>query len=336
MDNKTLISTLFLGIIIGAGGIKFSYDNGLQSSQDFSEYINGKIDGMDGRSYDFDSRIKRTNNKHWKHLIESRQFQNYTDNEKQSVRHDYFENIIKPILPKNGTDDANEKFYSYAKNIESSIKRYGFLYDFEIKRSSGQIESWRKIVDDRSFQNLTAKQQDHIRDEYFTSAIFPRVADYEKNKLKKEFNEYASKLETSVRENGFFKNPLPIPKTGYKLRHSSRKYVAPLKIITSGSDVHYFVKLSDRTSKEPILSVFIRGGDLISTDMPAGNYSMKYATGETWYGEKYLFGPDTTYSMAEEVFNFTVDSRGASGYTVELIQQVDGNLKTKDIDYSKW
>ena len=79
------------------------------------------------------------------------------------------------------------------------------------------------------------------------------------------------------------------------------------------------------------MSFFIFGGQSFETEVPLGTYRVKYATGETWYGENYLFGSTTRYSEAEKIFEFTVQGNQISGYTVELIRQRGGNLQTKAI-----
>ncbi len=66
-------------------------------------------------------------------------------------------------------------------------------------------------------------------------------------------------------------------------------------------------------------------------DVPLGSYELKYATGKTWYGLDYLFGPNTSYYKADDVFRFSKTGDGVSGWTVELFQQVGGNLETKKI-----
>jgi hypothetical protein len=51
---------------------------------------------------------------------------------------------------------------------------------------------------------------------------------------------------------------------------------------------------------------------------------------------EYLFGTETTYSKADSTFDFTFDGYQYSGYTVELIMQRNGNLRTSGIQPSQW
>lgn len=63
-----------------------------------------------------------------------------------------------------------------------------------------------------------------------------------------------------------------------------------------------------------------------------GKYIVKYAYGDTWYGRDNLFGESTRYSQADEVLEFYHNQ----GYTIELIQQLNGNLHTTAIDESQF
>lgn len=124
---------------------------------------------------------------------------------------------------------------------------------------------------------------------------------------------------------------------GLMWNHTGRPGLAPLEIRTQpGAD--YFVKLVDRATGRDALGIYVRGGRPIEVEVPLGDYILKYASGQIWQGEELLFGPEpqTTYSMAENVFSFTDEGSYYSGYTVELILQTSGNLSTRDIPASQF
>lgn len=81
------------------------------------------------------------------------------------------------------------------------------------------------------------------------------------------------------------------------------------------------------------MAVYIVGGRKIDVEVPLGSYILRYASGKTWRGETYLFGPGdlTAYNEAGSIFDFRVENGYLSGYTVELISQVNGNLSTKSL-----
>ena len=65
--------------------------------------------------------------------------------------------------------------------------------------------------------------------------------------------------------------------------------------------------------------------------VPLGKYLIYYATGNTWYGKKSLFGDDTSYYQCDGTFDFYADGDYYMGYTLELYPQIDGNLETSPI-----
>lgn len=92
---------------------------------------------------------------------------------------------------------------------------------------------------------------------------------------------------------------------------------------------HYYVLLKEIAShgEEKTLAFFIGPGETEEIAVPFGQYYVYYAAGETWYGEEHLFGPDTVYSKADDIFEFDEENEG---WDVELIEQFGGNLDTLD------
>ena len=71
---------------------------------------------------------------------------------------------------------------------------------------------------------------------------------------------------------------------------------------------HYYVKIVDWDTKKKICTVFIRAGQSVNLDLPLGIYRLRYATGERWYGTKFLFGPETTYNKADQQLDLDVEA----------------------------
>jgi len=112
--------------------------------------------------------------------------------------------------------------------------------------------------------------------------------------------------------------------------------LTPLKIATGSGSPNYFVMLVTRTTDAPALFLFIRSGEVLSVEVPVGEYELRYAAGETWYGEQYLFGPDTAYRRADAELNFEREGNKVAGYSIELIKQLAGNLKEININRSEF
>lgn len=129
--------------------------------------------------------------------------------------------------------------------------------------------------------------------------------------------------------------PEALPSTGFK-QGADFEGVAPLQIRVPFSGDHYFVKIEDVKTQQSLGGYFIRSGDTLNVDLPLGTYKIKYAFGKQWYGVDNLFGADTQYAKANEIFNFSFDGDQFNGYKIELIKQVNGNLKTSSIDKNQF
>ena len=135
-----------------------------------------------------------------------------------------------------------------------------------------------------------------------------------------------------VSQEPIFVEPMkPLPINGAIKRYIEDEAIAPLKITTRDSENHYFVKIVDWYTSKKVCTVFIRSGQSVTLDVPLGSYKLKYAIGKQWYGTKFLFGPETAYSVADKQFDFERSGDHVSGYTVELFLQPNGNLKTNKI-----
>jgi len=104
-----------------------------------------------------------------------------------------------------------------------------------------------------------------------------------------------------------------------------------LRIVTAVGSPNYFIKVVDWERGTPLLTVFIRSGQTVNVKVPLGSYRLKYASGTEWYGKQFLFGPNTTYSRAQDQLDFTIEGDRVRGHEITLIKQVGGNLKTVDI-----
>lgn len=123
----------------------------------------------------------------------------------------------------------------------------------------------------------------------------------------------------------------PQPLIGLYAAYDPSERVAPLTIKTSPGG-YYYVKLEDSVTASPVMTFYLRGGETFQQDVPEGSFVLKYATGDTWCGERALFGPTTSTNKADRVFEFS-ETRG---YTVELIARKAGNLRTRAIDRSQF
>jgi len=106
--------------------------------------------------------------------------------------------------------------------------------------------------------------------------------------------------------------------------------VAPFEIVSSAGD-DYYIKMVDAVTGDSKVVIFVRGGQRTKVMVPVGNYDVRYASGSTWYGENYLFCPDTVYTKTDEEFAFSRTPDGYSGFSVTLYKVAHGNLSTTAI-----
>jgi hypothetical protein len=111
---------------------------------------------------------------------------------------------------------------------------------------------------------------------------------------------------------------------------TGREPVAPLEIVTQpGHD--YYVKLVDRATGLDAVDIYVNGGRGMEVLIPLGSYEMRYASGQTWYVFPSLFWPKRACAKANSNFEFVIENGVYRGYTVELILQSNGNLRTSPI-----
>ncbi len=134
----------------------------------------------------------------------------------------------------------------------------------------------------------------------------------------------------------FGKAAEPLPENSSTWQYTKSECIAPLKIVTKSSDMNFFIRLCDWNTKQVIMEIFVRAGQTVDAKVPLGSYEIKYAAGKTWYGKQNYFGSGTSYNKADEKFDFFKTGNSIRGYTLELYQRPDGNLRTKQISSSEF
>ncbi|MEW6750814.1 MAG: DnaJ domain-containing protein [Candidatus Latescibacterota bacterium] len=123
----------------------------------------------------------------------------------------------------------------------------------------------------------------------------------------------------------------PLPANGPVRVFTARERQAPFEI-RAAQGSHYLVKLVDARSNAPAMTVFVRSGATADVEVPLGTCEVRYAAGQMWYGDQYLFGPDTGYSKADRLFTFEVMGDQVTGFTITLYRVPTGNLPTSMIE----
>jgi hypothetical protein len=113
--------------------------------------------------------------------------------------------------------------------------------------------------------------------------------------------------------------------------YTSAEQIAPFRIVTPSGADSFYIKLTDASTGVLVMTFFVHGGQSFEAVVPAGTYRVKYATGATWYGVDFVFGPDTRYSEAVKIFEFSSKKNHITGSTIELTPRGGSNLDTKTI-----
>lgn len=92
---------------------------------------------------------------------------------------------------------------------------------------------------------------------------------------------------------------------------------------------YYFIKIQDFNSGETVQTVFIHAGINAEVYVPNGTYTVKWVSGDTWYGYGAYFG-NRSAQRADDLFLFD----DFTGWTVTLYPVADGNMDTDNIDMS--
>ncbi len=149
------------------------------------------------------------------------------------------------------------------------------------------------------------------------------------------YNNNSISRTTTMRPPPFTEPAYPLPYNGEFKNYSSKTALAPFKISTRGTE-HYYVKLVDVATGRTVCTLFVRGGQSVEVVVPLGNYTMKSASGTTWYGTQHLFGPDTSCSVADSTFRFYETTDGYMGNQVTLYKVSNGNLSERSIPMSQF
>ena len=96
--------------------------------------------------------------------------------------------------------------------------------------------------------------------------------------------------------------------------------------VTASDNYNAYIYLKSKTKKSNDMSFTVKKGKEATVGVPADEYDLYWAAGDTWYGSKFLFGPDTEYNKTEDEWDFRQ-------YTWTFQMGVEnGNLNNESVD----
>lgn len=123
--------------------------------------------------------------------------------------------------------------------------------------------------------------------------------------------------------------PVTPPTSTLFTSYNNASATCPLTLIVNNRN--YYVKLCDTMrGDKTVAKFFIRAKDELTVKVPAGNYKIKFGSGNEWHGEQELFGLYGEYGELKEL-NFNFDGYSSHGHTISFYKTVTGNLRTDGV-----
>ena len=243
--------------------------------------------------------------------------------------------INNPNHQTSGSSDTNVANDDRGKTVTGSSNRFAIFVGStdpldkmgvcELQELLGELGHYNSTVDGLSGPGtrraISALLSDYPDSESFQPTT--RVLEYARSKVSQKKSGFASTT-----------SKVTLPQSGQILSRRSNGE-APFKITTSPGE-NFYVKLVDIPGGNPAITFFVRGGDTTEMDVPLGTYSLRYASGNTWYGTTCLFGRNTTYFEADTTLAFYRSGTQVVGHRVELIRQIHGNMDANKISAGRF
>lgn len=128
--------------------------------------------------------------------------------------------------------------------------------------------------------------------------------------------------------------PAVKPYNGKLLLGPLNEGVAPFSVSAPLSSDCY-VRLHSYARSDNDVAFYVQAGHEAEVLVPLGTYYLYYSTGSTWYGKdadnNMVFGSDTRWYKADDMFVFYADAYTYYGHSVSLYSVLNGNLETDPV-----
>jgi len=132
-------------------------------------------------------------------------------------------------------------------------------------------------------------------------------------------------------------DPIEFPEHGTMKVFSELERVAKFEIITSDEGAYYYIKLKPTGDAGGDIVFYLDKNTTFETMVPLGIYELLFAVGNTWYGDKELFGPYATYLKTNTLYEFYIDDNDVVwGLSQDLKRHVLGSLHSQPVDPSEF
>lgn len=132
---------------------------------------------------------------------------------------------------------------------------------------------------------------------------------------------------------------LQFPESGSIIQYQQSNSTTAKFTVISNKDRtdNCVIKLETWNEGIPTLELFVRAGEQAETQlMPLGDYRVKYACGNRWYGRSEMFGRETQVSIGIQPLKFWKSGNTINGNILTLAKIINGNFKTNDSRFNKF
>ena len=253
--------------------------------------------------------------------------------------------------------DVREQFEQLPEDVRELVETADIIDKAEYtlqglkdKAASSQI---KKLVDDKKYDDAIAFAEEYIGDR--------KVGDIQGSVVKNTVKAYVAKANALIKKSHYeaaekllkdcktrfagadmadvnkalntLKKAITEPANGKVFTSKAKGGYCTLKI--KAGDTPAFVKVENVNNPKNSVTIYVRANKSATVHIKNGNYALKYATGNKWYGSKELFGSDTRYYSADTTLEMTTSRSGNyiyyQTYTITLYTVVGGNLSTSRI-----
>ena len=209
--------------------------------------------------------------------------------------------------------EHDQRLYSSSQN-DSVIDWERCKRDWSYAKSTKTLEACQKYLDATGdYGTITSWVVSLIK----FYCVHPPIAGTEENRIFMEELKYAAEDAGK-------------PEMGYRnvagFASATTPDDAPLTVNTDGS-ASFLIRFFDINRQQIVMDYFIPVGQTAHLRVPIGSYEVRYVSGDTWYGDEFLFGPGSSYYKADRILTFGYNH----SYTLTLYRVRDGNLKTRTI-----
>lgn len=263
------------------------------------------------------------------------------------------------ITPEKEADvqKVRKEYESLPKDVQELVKKRSVLEEAEMTvlgfRDESVSEEIKKLLDEKQYTQAieTAEKQIAGRApekvngklvEYCITAYVEeanaRIKDKQYEEADKLLNQCVARYATEDEKDWKaarkkLDKAIAEPKNGQVFSSKARGGYCTLTIKSGNKPV--FVKVISNKDEKNTVTFYVQKDSSAKVKIKNGEYSLKYATGDKWYGEKELFGSDTRYYNADITMNMTTNRKGNrieyQTYTITLFTVLGGNMNTEKI-----